>query len=98
MSTTTSNRTVQPFLFFDGCCEQALEFYRTALGAEVTELMRFKDSPEPAQPGTCGAGSGDKVMYSSFRIGDATVMASDGQCGGRPEFQTKILGRIHALR
>jgi PhnB protein len=78
---------VQPYLFFDGRCEEAIEFYRSALGAEVTMLMRFKDSPEPPQPGMVPPGSEDKVMHSSFRIGDTTVMASDGRAQGRPSFQ-----------
>ena len=78
---------VQPYLFFEGRCEEAIEFYRKVLGAEVTMLMRFKDSPEPAAPGTCPSGSGDKVMHLSFRIGDTTLMASDGRCLGRPSFQ-----------
>jgi PhnB protein len=78
---------VQPYLFFDGRCEEALEFYRRALGAEVTMLMRFKDSPEPPQSGTCPPGSDDKVMHASVRIGDTTVMASDGRCMGQPSFQ-----------
>ena len=78
---------VQPYLFFDGRCEEALEFYRRALGAEVTMLMRFKDSPEPHEHGMVPPGAGDKVMHASFRIGDTEVMASDGQCAGRPSFQ-----------
>jgi PhnB protein len=78
---------VQPYLFFDGRCEEAIEFYRKALGAEVQRLMRFKDSPEPHQPGMCAPGSEDKVMHASLRIGDSTVMASDGQCMGKPSFQ-----------
>ncbi len=84
MSTKTNNYIVQPYLFFDGRCEEALEFYRQAVGAEVEMLMRFKDSPEPAK---CGSGSGDKVMHASFRIGETTVMASDGCCEGKPSFQ-----------
>jgi PhnB protein len=52
---------VQPHLFFDGRCEEAVEFYRTALGAEVTLLMRFKDSPEPHAAGMVPPGAGDKV-------------------------------------
>jgi PhnB protein len=75
---------VQPYLFFDGRCEEAVEFYRSALGAEVTTLMRFKDSPDP---GTIPPGAGDKVMHMSFRIGETTVLASDGRCLGRPSFQ-----------
>ena len=83
----TNNLTLQPYLFFDGRCEEALEFYRATLGAEVLALMRFKDSPEPPQPGMCAPGSENKVMHASFRIGDATVMASDGRCTGHPNFQ-----------
>ena len=75
---------VQPYLFFDGRCEEAVEFYRKALGAEITMLMRFKESPDP---GMCAPGAGDKVMHMSFRIGDTTVLASDGRCLGRPGFQ-----------
>jgi PhnB protein len=78
---------VQPYLFFDGRCEEAVEFYKKTLGAEVTQLLRFKDSPEPPQPGMVPPGSEDKVMHTSFRIGDLTVMASDGQCVGQPSFQ-----------
>ncbi len=78
---------VQSYLFFDGRCEEALEFYRKTLGAEVTMLMRFKDAPEPHQPGMCPPGSENKVMHASFRIGDTTVMASDGRCQGKPSFQ-----------
>ena len=87
MTPSKNNCSVQPYLFFDGRCEEAIEFYRRTLGAEVTMLMRFKDSPEPPQPGMCPPGAGDKVMHASFRIGDATVMASDGRCQGRPSFQ-----------
>jgi len=78
---------VQPYLFLDGRCEEALEFYRSTLGAEITMLMRFKESPEPPQPGMVPPGSDNKVMHSSFRIGDTTLMASDGRCLGKPTFQ-----------
>jgi PhnB protein len=78
---------VQPYLFFDGRCEEAIDFYKNVLGAEVTALMRFKESPEPHPPGTLPPGSENKVMHAALRIGDATVMASDGRCLGRPAFQ-----------
>jgi PhnB protein len=78
---------VQPYLLFDGRCEEALEFYRSALGAEVTVLMRFKDNPEPNEQCMAPPGSENKVMHASFRIGDTEMMASDGQCSGRPTFQ-----------
>jgi PhnB protein len=78
---------VQSYLFFEGRCEEAVEFYRSKLGAEVTMLMRYKESPEPAQPGMVPPGSENKVMHTSFRIGETTVMASDGRCLGKPSFQ-----------
>src|ERR1041384_2387289 len=77
---------IQPYLFFEGRCEEALEFYRKALGAEVVMLMRYKDSPEPAPKGA-RTPPGDKVMHSSLRIGDAELMASDGFAHGKPSFQ-----------
>jgi PhnB protein len=78
---------VQPYLFFDGRAEEAVEFYKSKLGAKVEMLMRFKDSPEPPQPGMVPPGAENKVMHASFRIGDTTVMASDGRCMGQPAFQ-----------
>ena len=78
---------VQPYLFFDGRCEEAIEFYRKTLGAEVTMLMRFKDSPEPHEPGMIPPGAEEKVMHANLRIGDTSVMASDGHCLGQPVFQ-----------
>jgi PhnB protein len=77
---------IQPYLFFNGRCEEALDFYRRALGAEVTMMMRYKDSPEPPPPGMIPPGSENKVMHSEFRVGGAAAMASDGQCNGKPHF------------
>lgn|SRR5512137_2795550 len=75
---------VQPYLNFDGGCEEALQFYKSALGAEVTALMRCKDAPDS---GMIKPGLEDKVLHSSFRVGDSTIMASDGYCQGKPEFR-----------
>jgi PhnB protein len=77
---------VQPYLFFEGRCEEAIAFYQRTLGAEVAMLMRFKDSPDPPPPGMIPPGSEDKVMHASLRIGETTVMASDGRCAGQPRF------------
>src|SRR5919108_5219456 len=85
---------VQPYLFFNGRCEEAVEFYKKALGAEVMMLMRFKDSPEPPPPGMIPSGSEDKIMHVSLRIGDSTVMASDGRCTGQADFQSFSLSLI----
>ena len=78
---------IQPYLFFNGRCEEAIDFYKKALGAEVTMLMRFKDSPEPPPPGAVPPGSENKIMHATLRIGDAVVMASDGRCTGNTNFQ-----------
>ena len=84
---TSDKRVLQPYLFFNGRCEEALDFYKQALGAEVTMLMRFKDAPEPAQPGMSAPGSENKVMHASFNVAGTTVMASDGRCQGKPQFE-----------
>jgi PhnB protein len=74
---------IQPYLFFDGRCAEAVEFYKDALDAKVEMLMRFKDSPEPLRPGT----PPENVMHAALRIGDAQVLASDGETrGGKPDF------------
>ena len=75
---------VQPYLDFNGRCEEAVEFYRRALEAEVTALHRFKDSPDPSMNSPTTA---DKIMHVSLRIGDNTVSASDGHCNGQQSFQ-----------
>jgi len=78
---------IHSYLFFDGRCEEAIEFYRSALGAQLEMLLRYKDSPEPDDPSLRPPGTEDKVMHSSFRIGTSMVMASDGRCLGQPNFQ-----------
>ncbi|HVC10241.1 MAG TPA: VOC family protein [Burkholderiales bacterium] len=78
---------IQPYLFFEGRCEEALEFYKKALGAEVAMLMRYKDNPEPPETSKAPPGSENKVMHASVRIGETTLMASDGLCQGKPSFQ-----------
>jgi PhnB protein len=78
---------VTPYLFFDGRCEEALDFYKKTLGAEVGMLMRVKDSPEPPPAGTYPPGSENKIMHSSFRINGTTVMASDGCAQDKPKFE-----------
>ncbi len=75
---------IQPYVFFDGRCDEAIEFYRRTIGAEVTMLMRFKEAPDQAM---VTPESKDKVMHASLRIGDTTVLASDGRCMGNPNFQ-----------
>ncbi len=79
--------SVTPYLFFDGRCEEALEFYKKTLGAEVGMLMRFKESPDPIPPGMIPPGSESKIMHAAFKIGSTAVMASDGRAQGKPKFE-----------
>ena len=76
---------IQPYLFFGGRCEEALAFYGTAIGAEINMLMRYSDSPEPMPPGRLAPGYENKVMHTEFRVGDSTLMGSDG-CGDADVF------------
>jgi len=76
----------QIYLFFDGRTEEALDFYKKTLGVEVEMLMRYKDAPPEAKEG-CAPGTENKVMHSSFKLGDQRVMASDGYAKGNPEFK-----------
>jgi len=82
---------VQSYLFFDGRCDEAIEFYRRALDAEVTMLLRFKDNPEPEKAGGITPSTEDKVMHAQMRIGDTVILASDGRCTGQPDFKGSAL-------
>jgi PhnB protein len=84
MSTTTTQRVLQPYLFFDGRCDEALAFYSKALDAELITITRFKDNPDPAMR---EPRMDDKVLHAAFRIGGTSIMASDGRCEGQPTFQ-----------
>ena len=77
---------IQPYLFFDGRCQEALDYYVSALGAKVEMAMKFKDSPEQPDQKMAQV-SGDNIMHASFRIGDSVIMASDGFGKGKPVFQ-----------
>jgi PhnB protein len=77
---------VQPYLFFGGNCEEAIGFYSKVLGAEVTMLMRYRESPDPPPPGMVAPGSEDKILHASLRVGPMELMASDGDCGGKANF------------
>ena len=87
MTTKLNDGIIQPYLFFNGNCEQAVEFYRKALGAEVQMTMRYKESPEPPKPGMIPPGFENKIMHTSFRIGQTTIMASDGCSPDQAKFE-----------
>jgi len=78
---------VQPYLFFDGRCEEALEFYKRTLGAKVETLMRYREAPDKPPEGAVAPGSGDKIMHACFRVGATDILASDGGCWGQTAFQ-----------
>ena len=75
---------VEPYLFFEGRTEEALEFYQQKLGAKIEAVIRYRENPEPKYN---PPNSEDKVMHALFSIGDTKVMASDGNCTGKPSFQ-----------
>ncbi len=77
----------EPYLFFNGKCEEALEFYKSALGAKVEMMMRFNEAPEKPQPGMVPPGSENKIMHAAFKVGDTQILASDGHADGKPVFQ-----------
>ena len=84
MITPTKNPTLQPYLLFGGRCDEAIEFYKKAVGAEVLFLARFKESPDRSM---LKPGSEEKVMHSSVRFGDTTIYMSDGHCEGHSKFE-----------
>jgi PhnB protein len=75
---------VQPYVFFDGKCDEALEFYKRALGAKVTALMRWKEAPDKSM---ITPGQENKVMHSEFQVGETVILASDGRGTDKPSFQ-----------
>jgi PhnB protein len=77
---------VQPYLFFEGRAEEALNFYTKALDTKPSMVMRYREAPDAPPPGMLPAGTEDKVMHASFKVGDTEVMLSDGTCGGAPKF------------
>ncbi|MGH8443665.1 MAG: VOC family protein [Solimonas sp.] len=77
---------IQAYLAFDGRCEEALEFYREAIGAEITSLMRFSECPDPMPPDMLPPGSEHKIMHSAFRVAGQELLASDGNCAGKSKF------------
>lgn len=76
---------VLPYLMFDGRTEEAMEFYKKVFDAKNLMMMRFKESPVPADP-NCDPGQPEKIMHAQFQVGETTIMASDGNCGGKPNF------------
>jgi len=79
-------KLVQPYLSFNGRCEEAIEFYRAAIGAQVITQIRFKDIPNQP-PGMVPPGAENKLMHAAFKVGETTVLASDGQCTGSAQFE-----------
>lgn len=77
---------VEPYLFFNGRCDEAIAFYKEALGAEVTMLMRMNEAPDPPPPGAIPAGFENKVMHANLRIGSTMLMVSDGNSNNQPVF------------
>ena len=79
---------IQPYLTFNGRCEEAIDFYRKALGAEVQMMLRFKQSPDQSM---ISPGAEEKIMHADLKIGDGVVLLSDGMCTGSQDFQNFAL-------
>ena len=75
---------IQPYLFFDGRCEEAIDFYKKAVGAKTEMVMRWKDCPDKS---AVTPQNENKVMHASMYVGDTRVLASDGRCEGKPDFK-----------
>ena len=75
MSKTTT-KGIRPYLFFNGRCEEALNFYKNGIGAEILMVSRFKEAPDPA---ACQGANPENVMHSEFKVGESIIMASDGR-------------------
>lgn len=88
---TKSPAKLEPYLFYEGRCEEAIEFYHKAIGAETVMLFRFADSPEPAQADCQPPGSGNKIMHATIKVGETVLLVSDGRCSGKPNFQGMAL-------
>lgn len=69
---------IHNYIFFGGNCEEALEFYKKALGATVGMMLRFNESPDPVPEGMLPAGFENKVMHADFSVGSTMILASDG--------------------
>lgn len=70
--------TIEPYLFFNGRAEEAIDFYREALGAEVRMIMRYSESPDPVPEGMLPPGFESKVMHACVTVQGANLMISDG--------------------
>ena len=77
--------SVHPYLFLEGRAEEAIEFYKKALGAVVNTLVRIGDSPESGMQ--LAPGNENKLLHADFRIGDSTIAVSDGFCSGQPKLE-----------
>jgi PhnB protein len=78
---------VQPYVCFEGQCEEAIAFYREAIGAEVVRLMRFKEAPGALESGMIPPTAGEKVMHADLKIGEDHLLVSDGRMGEPARFQ-----------
>ncbi|MFI5093961.1 MAG: VOC family protein [Candidatus Acidiferrales bacterium] len=66
---------LNPYLLFNGQCEEAFKFYEKCLGGKIEMLSTFGDSPMAKQVPPEWYG---KVMHASLKLGDGMIlMGSD---------------------
>jgi PhnB protein len=88
---SADSATIQPYLFFRGRCEEAIDYYKDKIGAEVLMMMRFKENPEKPSGDAVSPRLDDKIMHACLRINGATIMLSDGMRTGPLDFQCMSL-------
>ncbi len=71
---------VTPYVFFNGNCADALAFYESALGAEITMKMLASDMP-PDPNFVIPDDKKGLIMHSQMKIGEGEVMMSDNLMG-----------------
>jgi PhnB protein len=76
--------TASPYLYFGGRCDEAIEFYEQAVGAEVQFVFRYKDGPDQSMTPPA---AGDKVMHARILVGNTVIFVSDGHCEGKTDFK-----------
>lgn len=65
------------YLFFDGNCAEAMNFYQRVTGGKLTAMMKYSESPQPQDPAHCGPGDMNRIMHASLVIDGRNLMASD---------------------
>lgn len=64
---------LDPYLFFNGNCAEAMRFYETTLGGKIEMMMQASEAPVPMEKG----GRGDAILHASLVVDGRRLLASD---------------------